>query len=155
RTVLIVTVKIIGSGVISDKQIQPAVVIVIAPNGAHAIGLFLVADARVARHLFESAVAIVSVKQVGLSWQSPWPTLNANAAVRARRRTAKFREVIQVNQNISGDEQVNVPIAIVVGPGRSCAKPATLYTCLLSHILEFARSDAAVKNVSLVSCCES
>src|SRR5260370_5897884 len=42
RAVVIVVIKMIGSGIISDKQIGPAVVVVIAPGCAQSVIFFVI-----------------------------------------------------------------------------------------------------------------
>src|SRR6266404_6147147 len=76
RAVAIVVIEMIGSGVIGDEQIGPAVNVVVAPGRAQSVILFGIVNAGFLRDLFKGAVAAVVIEQIGFALHTPGPALH-------------------------------------------------------------------------------
>src|SRR5207248_3753311 len=106
--------------VIGDIQIGPAVVIVVAPNRTEPVAMPGIIHPGLLGDFLERAVAPVVIKQVAFSFHAPGAALDKNLLVAAELFVAaEGRELIHVQLDVTRDKQINVTVAVVVGPGRA------------------------------------
>ena len=97
----------------------------------------------------EGAVAAVVIKQVAFSFHAPGAALDKNLLVAAELFVAaEGRELIHVQLDVTRDKQINVTVAVVVGPGRAGHEAAAAHAGFFSHVLEFAISQATVERAA-------
>src|SRR5271170_3352399 len=59
RAVVIVVIEVAGDGVVGDKEVGPAVVVVVGPHGAEAVVADVIVNASFDANFFERAVAAI------------------------------------------------------------------------------------------------
>ena len=141
----------IGSCVIGDKQIGPTVVVVVTPGCAQAVIFFGIVNPSFFRHFFKGAVAAVVVEQIGFSLHAPRPALHRCTFELAELGRAESGQIIHVDVNISGDEQIDVSVAIVVRPGRARREPAAAHSSFVGYVFESAIAFVAIERVAAVA----
>src|SRR5437868_3885658 len=115
---MVVMVKIVRTSVVGDVQIRPAVIVVIGPDSLHSEVVIGIVHARCFRNILESAISTVTEQEIRFARQSPGTTLHHDAPEAAKLVvTAEFRQLVNVDKDVSGHKKINVPIAIKVAPG--------------------------------------
>ena len=61
---MFVAIQIIGAGIIRDKQVGPAIVIVISPYRAESVVVIGIVDSSFLRHFFERSIAAIVKQQI-------------------------------------------------------------------------------------------
>src|SRR5438309_9781172 len=84
------------------------------PEPVIAVG---VRDSCLDGNIRELAVAIVVKEPVACSRQPSGPTLNRHSFVLTRSSLSKFRQVIDVKIDISGNEEIQLAVIVVVEEG--------------------------------------
>jgi hypothetical protein len=74
-------------------------------------------DSGALRDIFESAVALVVIQQVGVERKAARAAIHRHAAIEAVRVGARLRRGLKVELQVIGDEQVQAAIAVVVEEG--------------------------------------
>src|SRR5215471_19311268 len=139
---MFVAVKIVWTGVVSDVQVRPAIVVVVSPDRAEAVIFVGIINAGFLGHLFECAVATIVKKQVGLPEHAPRSALDGDSLKAAVLLIfAEVRKIVHVEVNIAGDKQVDVAIVIVVAPGCARAEACGGYAGFISDILKLATAE--------------
>ena len=148
-SVVFVVVEIIRAGVVGDVQIRPAVIVVVSPNHAQAVAMLGIADARLFGNVFELAVAQVVKQEVGLALHAPGAALHQDSLEAAILLVAaKDRQVVHVEVHVARDEQVNLAVAIVVGPGRAGAESADGDPGFVGYVLKLAVAEIVVERIA-------
>ena len=77
-----------------DKEVGPAVIVIVGPDGAEAVVALVVMDASFEADFLEGAVAAIVVQEVGFAGESPGAALHLDPFVRAELVAAELREMI-------------------------------------------------------------
>ena len=77
--VVIVVIEMIGRRIVSDEQVRPSVVVVVAPGRPEPVIFFGIADASLFRDLFKRSIAAIVIEQVGLALHAPRSALHGRA----------------------------------------------------------------------------
>src|SRR5664279_5709298 len=75
----IVAVKVIWRGIVGNKQVRPAVIVVITPSRSEPIVFFGVVDPGFSGDLFECAVAAIVVEKIRFPFHTPRSTLHGRS----------------------------------------------------------------------------
>src|SRR5215471_20047382 len=141
----------IRGGIVSDEQIGPAVVVVVALGHAEAVVFVGIVNARLLRYFFECAIATIVVEKIGFALHAPGAALHGNAFELTKLGRAELRQVVHVHVNVARDEQIDIAVAVIVGPGSAGGKAAAAYTRLVGDVLKGAITLAAIERVSAVA----
>src|SRR4030088_1569538 len=113
RSIVIVVVEVIRTGVVRHIQVGPAIVVVVAPNALHAKVVLRIVNAGCFRNVLEGAIAAIAEQEVRLAWKAPRSTLHHDPTEPAKLIiAAEFRQLVDVNEHVSRDKQIYLPIAL-------------------------------------------
>ena len=149
--VMTVVVQVVRSRVVGHEQIGPAVVVVVGPHGSQPVVPGRIVHTRFHRNLFERAVAPVVVQEIGFALHPPGTALHRHRLVDAMLALAELGKVIDIEMNITRNEQIYVSIAIVIPPRSACTEAAATHSGLFRDVFKFAVATIPVKNISSVS----
>src|SRR5579862_2684823 len=145
-------VKIIRASVIGYVKVGPAVVIVIGPHTLHAKVVIGIVNAGLLRNILEGSITTIVKEEVRLSGKAPRSALHGNAAKAASLLIAtEDRQLVHVHINVTGHEQVDLAVFVVIAPRRAGAETTDTNTGLLGYILKLAVAKTFVKNVAAVT----
>ena len=148
---MIVVIEIGRDRVVGDKQVRPAVVVVVGPDHPEAVITDVVVDTGLLRNLLKGAVAAVAVEKVAFAHESPGAALHEHAFVATVLVAPKLRQMIHVHVRIARDEQIHVAVAIVIAPRRTGAEPAAADSGLLGRVFESAVPQIVVQHIAAVA----
>src|SRR5882672_4676124 len=146
--IMLVVVEIIRTHIVGDKKIGPAVVVVVAPDHAHAAAFLEIGNTGFFGYLFESTVAAIMKEERSFALLSRH--FHGQAFV-VERHCAGLRKFMNVGMHIAGHEQIEASIAIVVGPCGSHAESSARYVSAFGDVLEFTAAQIVVEDVVAVS----
>ena len=148
--VTVVVIEVIGAAIVRDIKIGPAVVIVISPHDPHAMQLARVAHRCLLRDIFECSIAAIAEEKVAFAFHFVGH-LEDDRPVSLHMRIGR-RKVMKVCFHVAGNKQIEVAVAVVIGPGSSGAEAGRFHACSLSHILELASPQVVVQHVVSIAC---
>ena len=88
-------------------------------DDAQAVIAVRVGDAGLLRHVGERAVAVVAVERVAVAGQSARAALHGDALELAGLVLAELRQVVEVEVDVVGDEQIEIAVVVVVDERRA------------------------------------
>src|SRR5713226_2123742 len=151
--IVLVAVKKIGTCVVGHVQIGPAVVIVIAPHGPESVPVPGIVNASFLGDLLKRTIAAVVIKQVAFALHAPRAALHQDSFVATEFFiTSEFRQLVDIQMDISCHKEVDVAVAIVVGPRGPGHEATPPHSGLLGHVFELAISQPAVKRAASKAC---
>ena len=110
----IVAVEVVGLAVVGDEEVELAVVVEVGPDGGEAEEVVGVVDAGGFGDVGEGAVAVVVIEGVGRAFEAAGAALHGDVVVLAGDLRAELREVVQVEVDVVGDEEIGVAVGVVV-----------------------------------------
>jgi len=125
RAVVIVHEQQAGSGIASDVDIRPAILVEIGGDHGHAVALGKSGDAGLLADVSEAAITIVAIQGMMTGGKAARATLDRHAAEIAIGAGARNGGVFEGEADVIGDEQVKMAIAIVIDKSATGA-PARL-----------------------------
>src|SRR6202043_768145 len=142
RAVMAIAVKIVGSGVIGDDEVDPTVIVQVGENGCKAIAAFAIGYSGFQANIGKRAVAVVVEEMVSFAQQSHGTAENVDATILAGAfgNTILAREdrAIEIKAHVSGNEQIKQAVVGVVAPRRTCGPSSHRYTRFFGNIGEGA-----------------
>ena len=146
---MLVAVEKIGPCVVGHVQIGPAIVIVITPHDAESIPVPGIVNPGFLGDLLKRTIAAVVEKQVAFALHTPRATLHQNSLVAAEFFIAtEFRELVHIQVDVPRHKEVDVAVAIVVGPGRPGHEAAPPHSGFVGRVFELAISQTAVQRAA-------
>ena len=145
--VMVVAIGVVGRCIIGDDEIGPAVVIQVRPHGPESIVSDRVVDFSRDRHVCEGPVAVVAVERVAGSGETAGAALDGNSPVLAHRSFAELRQVVQLECHVVGDEEIEIAIAVVIGPGGSRGEARVSDACFGGDVFEGPITAVTVKPI--------
>src|ERR1700756_2055728 len=144
-------VEVVGTGIVRDIQVGPAIVVEVAPDSLHTEVMLVIVHAGRFRDIFKGAITAVVEQEVRLARKSPWSTLHHDTAETAKLIiAAEFRQVVDVNQYVSRHKQIYTPIAIKVTPGGACTESANSHTRFFRHVFKSAVAKVPIEGVATI-----
>ena len=119
----VVPVEVVGSPVVGHEEVEVRVVVDIGPNDAQPVVHRPVGDAGRLRNVREGPVAVVPVEEIGRPFQAPGPASHPQPVVVAD--PVLPAGIGMFDGDVVGHEEVQVPVAVVVGEGAPGAEPGT------------------------------
>src|SRR4029077_13611071 len=99
----------------------------------------------------ECPIAAIAIEQVRFAQHSPWPALHRDSLEAAILFIlAKVGQMIDVEMNVAGDEQINMPVAVVVAPRRAGAEPSSADSSLVGNVLKLTSAEVVIESVAAV-----
>ncbi len=143
RAVALVDVKLVRRRVVDDDQIEQIVVVDVNKRRAKAIVLLRIVYPCLDAHVFKRAVRFLVIERVTFAGQSARTAHHRHAAKLAEvlsdaagfscfART--WRQVVEIDLNVTGNKKIEAPVAVVIAP--ACSGAPT-----------FARDAGFVRNV--------
>src|ERR1700758_2790237 len=103
------------------------------------------------RDLLERPVAAVVVEIVGFTLEPPRAALHQNTFEAAKLVTSELWEIVHVEMRIARDEQINVPIPVIVAPRCTGHESAATHSSLFRDVFESAVPKAMVECATCVA----
>ena len=147
-----VAIELVGLCVVGHQQVGPAVVVVVAPDGAKASVIHGV-DARARGDVGEDAVPVVVIEDVALPLQPARAAHHGKPTVRAVHTGdagARQRRCGEVEIDVSRDEQIEEAVVVEVSPRRARAPAAAGQAGPGRHLSEGAVAVIAEQDVVAV-----
>ena len=146
--VLLVLVKRAGGGIVGNINVGPAVVVEIGSQHAESVRAVGAENSRRLGNVGERSVAVVVVENVLAALQSRRSARHHHTLVEAR-AGLRHRRRCQIEIDVVGDEQIELPVAIVVDEGAACvpARAFARHAGLLADVGERAVAVVVVQNI--------
>ena len=133
--IVLIVIEIIWAAIIGDVEVRPAIVVVVRPNPLHAQIMSGIAHARFLGDVLKSAIAAVPQEEIGFTRVASPRTLHRHSTKIAQLAVV-FQELVDVYLQISRHEEVDIPITVVITPGRPGAVAAESNARLFGDVLE-------------------
>ena len=134
--------------VVRHVEIRPAVVVVVEPGDAEAEVAARIRDAGLFGYVGEAPVAVVVEEQVPLARQAARAALHGDAAVLAGLVLAELGQMREIDLHVAADEQIEPPVAIVVGEAAARRPSSDRDAGLLGDVGERAVAIVAIQMVA-------
>ena len=137
--VVVVAVEQARRRVARDVDVGPSIVVEVCRRGPHPVraGRPPVAahehhrrraararDAGCLRDVSKRPVSAIAVQEVRAASEAKWTAGHRNVVVATVRRVARSRRFLRIEVHITGDEQVQVTVAIEIQEAASCTPPS-------------------------------
>src|ERR1019366_1414504 len=133
------------SRVAGNVDVRPAVFVEVRSHHGHVVAVPCRRDARLLTYIREGSVTFVPIKRVPSRRHTPRAAVHRNSLPGAIDVGAGFRSMLQIELNVVGDEEIEVPVAIIVDKGATGAPPGVI-------VPESCRSgDIGKRSVAIVS----
>ncbi len=146
--VLLVLVEEVRAGVVGHVEVRPAVAVEVEPGHAQAEVLARVADASLLSDLGEVPVPVVPEQEVRFAGEASRAALHVDAAILASLALAELRELVEVEVHVAADEEVEVPVPIVVGKATTRRPASARNARLLRDVGEGAVVVVAIQRIA-------
>ena len=161
---MIVAIEQARSAVARDVDVRPAVVVEIGRRRAHPVGSgrppvgadedhrgrsTRLRNPRRFRHVGEGPVAAVAIEAIGAAGIAERPARDGDVVVAAVGRLTGPRRLLRIEVHVTGDEQIQQPVTVVVDEAAARAPHARRpgHAGLLGHVGEGAVAVVAVEDV--------
>src|SRR5713101_9186757 len=102
---MFIVIEQVGLAIIRDVEIGPAIVVIVCPDRLQAVVMVWIVNASLLGNIFKGAVATIAEQVVGFSWKSAGSTLHHDSSIPAELIVAaKFRQMVDINENVSWDK---------------------------------------------------
>src|SRR5689334_3993702 len=125
-----VAVHVVGPGIVSNIEVRPAIVVDVSPDHTHSVIMMAVINASLLGNILEGAVAAIVKEEVAFALHAPRSTLHLHPAKLAELFVAaQFWQFAHIHVHVTGDEKIDVTIAVIVSPGRPETETADGHAC--------------------------
>src|SRR5438552_9763492 len=148
-----IVVKVAWHGIVGHRQIQPAIVVYIDKYRGKTVVAFRIRYASFLADVRKSAIAVIVKQMVALAGHAPRSahhSYSPELTEAGRKPGGRSRQPIGIELHISGDEQVQKTIVVIITPGRSCRPTAKRDARLLRHVGEGSVVIVVIKTVLAV-----
>src|SRR6266849_3525267 len=149
RPIMVIHEEQAGSRVASNVNVWPSVFVQIRRYHSHAVTLCDLSDASLLTDVGKCSVAIVLIQRMPSCWQPARSAFDGNAFPIAIGVLSGNRRMFERETHIVGDEQVKVPVKVVIQEtaSRSPSRLTVQKPSSLRHIRESSIPIIAVENI--------
>src|SRR5207302_4224579 len=147
RAITIIVIQKALHGIVRNKNIRPPIPIVVGEGNPQSLAM-RVGKSRLLRDVGKRAIPIVVVQDVAQAVVVVWMTVGANAV---RRPFSAVPVVLKCPINVSGDEQIELPIIVIVEEPCARAPATTSDSGSFGDIGEGSIAIVVVKDIATVS----
>src|SRR6185437_3693158 len=138
RAVMPVAIQEVRRGIVGHQQVHPAVVIDIHKGSGQTVVAVGIRDARLHADVGKGAIAVVVEQVVALSRQAAGPAHHIDptklAEIRRYGSLSRDRWMIGIELHVSRNKQIELPVVVVVTPGRARGPASERDAVLLRYV---------------------